>query len=200
MFSILPAAGASEWDDPLSCSRLFSQGAVRFAYGEGTSFAAPIVAGLAALAWQVQPRLASEQVAHVLTRTARQTVGRRSWNEYTGAGVVDGGAAVALARVYDLTAPPKRGTARRRDGTRVAVRVGRARDRTRAGRELAGHVRYSILVSRDGGRSYHVALRANAPLRHLVRLKGSQTNAIATAVCDRNANCAIKRLGRFRRF
>ncbi len=200
VFSILPAGGAEEWDDPLSCSRLFSQGAVRFGYGEGTSFAAPIVSGLAALVWQVQPRLASEQVAHVLTRTARQTVGSKSWNEYIGAGVVDGGAAVALARVYDLTAPPKRGSAHRRDGTSVAVHVGRARDRTRAGRELAGKVRYSILLSRDGGKSFDVALRRNRPINHLVRLKGSQTNAIATAVCDRNANCSIKRLGRFRPF
>ncbi len=200
VFSILPSGGAEEWDDPLSCSRLFSQGAVRFGYGEGTSFAAPLVSGLAALVWQVQPRLASEQVAHVLTRTAHQTVGTRSWNEYTGAGLVDGGAAVALARVYDLTAPPRRGSAHRRDGSRVAVRIARARDHTRAGRELAGHVRYSILVSRDGGRNFDVALRRNRPIRHLVRLKGSQTNAIATAVCDSNANCAIKRLGRFRRY
>ena len=200
VFSILPAAGAAEWDDPLGCSRLFSQGSIRFAYGEGTSFAAPLVSGLAALAWQVQPRLASEQVADVLTRTARQTVGTRKWNERTGAGVVDGAAATALAGVYDLTAPPKRGSARRRDGSHVAVKFARARDRTRAGRELAGHVRYSILVSRDAGRSYDVMLRSGRPLRHLVRLKGTRTNAIAVAVCDRNANCAIKRLGRFKPF
>ena len=135
-----------------------------------------------------------------MIRTARQTVGTKKWNERTGAGVVDGGAATALARVYDLTAPPKRGSARRRDGSHVAVRIGRARDRTRAGRELAGHVRYSILVSRDAGRSYDVTWRSGRPLRHVVRLKGTRTNAIAAAVCDRNANCAIKRLGRFRPF
>ena len=123
--------GASDWDDPSSCSLLFSQGGVRFAYGEGTSFAAPLVSGIAALVWEVQPRLSSEQVAHVLTRSARQTVGR-GWNERTGAGVVDGGAATALARIYDVTPPPRRGSARRRDGTHVAVRMGRARDRTRA--------------------------------------------------------------------
>ena len=57
---------------------------------------------------------------------------------------------------------------------------------------------YAGAVSRDGGRNFDVALRRNQPIRHLVRLKGSQTNAIATAVCDRNANCAVKRLGRFR--
>ena len=41
-----------------------------YAYGEGTSFAAPIVSGLAALAWQAERRLASEQVADVLVRAA----------------------------------------------------------------------------------------------------------------------------------
>ena len=71
-------------------------GGSRFAYGQGTSFAAPIVSGIAALVWQVEPRLASEQVAEVLIRSARQTLGR-GWNEFTGAGVVDGKAATDLA-------------------------------------------------------------------------------------------------------
>ena len=91
---------------------ILPQGGVRFAYGQGTSFAAPIVSGIAALVWQVEPRLASEQVAEVLIRSARQTVGR-GWNEFTGAGVVDGAAAAALARTYDVTAPKAKGRARR---------------------------------------------------------------------------------------
>jgi subtilisin family serine protease len=197
VFSILPANRTSDWDDPLSCSRVFSQNGVRFAYGEGTSFAAPLASGIAALVWEVQPHLTSEQVAHVLTRSARQTVGR-GWNERTGAGVLDGAAATALAGVYDTTPPPKRGSASRRDGTHVAVRLGRARDRTRGDHELAAHLTYAILVSRDGGASFRVALRRRAPFRHVVSLKGSRANALATAVCDRNGNCAIKRLGRYR--
>jgi subtilisin family serine protease len=197
VFSILPASPTTVWDDPLSCSRLFSQGGARFAYGQGTSFAAPLVAGIAALTWQVEPRLASEQVADVLVRSARQTEGT-GWNERTGSGVVDGAAATALARTYDVTPPRKRGRARRRDGTHVAVRLSRVSDRTVRGRELAGHLTYSVLVSRDGGRSYAVAVRKRKPLRRVIRLKGSKLNAVATAVCDRNGNCAIKRLGKFR--
>jgi subtilisin family serine protease len=198
VFSILPAAGASAWDAQDSCPRLFSQGSARFAYGEGTSFAAPLVSGLAALVWQVQPKLASEQVADVLTRSARQTHGQ-GWNQRTGAGVVDGAAATALARLYDVTAPPRRGRARRRGGGRVVVRIPRARDRTEAGHELAGRVTYALLVSRDAGRSYDLALRRRSPVRHVVRLKGSRPNALATAVCDANGNCGVRRLGRFRR-
>src|SRR5829696_151095 len=95
LLSTLPAFTRTEWDivPPGTCpSRLVPQGTVRFAYGQGTSFSAPIVSGIAALAWQVEPRLASEQVAEVLDRSARQTVGT-GWNEYTGAGIVDGKAA-----------------------------------------------------------------------------------------------------------
>jgi hypothetical protein len=176
---------------------VFSQNGARFAYGEGTSFAAPLASGIAALVWEVQPRLKSEQVAHVLTRSARQTVGR-GWNERTGAGVVDGAAATALAAVYDVTPPPKRGSARRRDGTHVAVRIPRARDRTSGDHELADHLSYAVLVSRDGGANFRVALRRRAPFRHVVRLRGWRANALAAAVCDRNGNCAIKRLGRYR--
>ena len=125
VFSILPAVATTIGTTRSRCSRLFSQGGARFAYGQGTSFAAPLVAGIAALTWQVEPRLASEQVADVLVRSARQTVGT-GWNERTGAGVVDGAAATALARTYDVTPPPKRGRARRRDATHVAVRLARA--------------------------------------------------------------------------
>jgi subtilisin family serine protease len=199
VFSIIPSRSATEWDDPGSCSRIFGQGGLRFAYAEGTSFAAPVVSGIAALTWQVQPKLASEQVAHVLTRAARQTSGR-GWNRRTGAGVVDGGAAAALARVYDVTSPRRRGRAARLDGSHVAVRVARVADRTSRGRERAGRVSYAVLVSRDGGRNYGLAIRRRKPLRHVVTLRGSQVNAIATAVCDRNGNCAVKRLGRFRPF
>ena len=82
----------------------------RYAYGEGTSFAAPIVSGLAALAWQVERRLASEQVADVLTRSADGG----GWNEFTGSGVVDGMAAVG-ARAPSTTCSA-RAPAGARDG------------------------------------------------------------------------------------
>ena len=122
----------------------------------------------------MEPRLASEQVADVLVRSARQTEGT-GWNERTGSGVVDGAAATrARAHAYDVTPPRKRGRARRRDGTHVAVRLSRASDRTARGRELAGHLTYSVLVSRDGGRSYAVAVRKRKPLRRVIRLKGSK--------------------------
>jgi subtilisin family serine protease len=198
VLSTLPTGGASEWDEPGSCSRfVFDPTGLRFAYGEGTSFAAPIVSGIAAVVWQVERRLASEQVAEVLTRSARQTRGR-GWNEFTGAGVIDGRAGARLARIYDVTPPRATGRAMRR-GTRVDVSLASARDRTERGRELAGRVRYSLLVSRNGGRDYDfVVRRRSRSFRHAVRLRGRGVNVIVASVCDANGNCGIKRLGRFR--
>jgi subtilisin family serine protease len=151
VLSTLPSNTPTEWDDPADpCSRLvLDPSGARFAYGEGTSFAAPVASGIAALVWQVEPRLASEQVADVLIRSARQTRGR-GWNEFTGAGIVDGRRGARLARTYDVTSPRPRGSAVRR-GALVSVRVRSSRDRTERGRERAGRVRYSRHVSRAGG-------------------------------------------------
>ena len=197
VLSTLPANGGTDWDEPDSCSRLVSDpSGARFAYAEGTSFAAPIVSGLAALVWQVEPRLASEQVAQVMTRSARQTRGR-GWNEFTGRGVVDGRAATALARVYDVTPPRARASASR-TGSSVFVRIRRTRDRTERGRQLAGGVTYSLVVSRDGGRNFDAVTERRQPFSRSVALRGGRLNVIAATACDRNGNCGVRRLGRYR--
>lgn len=197
VLSTLPASSNTEWDDPRSCNNIFTQGGARFAYGEGTSFAAPIVSGIAALVWQVERRLASEQVAEVLIRSARQTRGT-GWNEFTGAGIVDGKAATDLARIYDVTAPRAKAQAQRR-GNSVKVRMSRTKDRTEPGREMAAGVTYGVLVSRNGGRNFDVvSKRSKRPVKRTVELRGSQTNVLAATACDGNGNCAVKRLGRFR--
>jgi subtilisin family serine protease len=195
VFSTLPANLGTAWDG--SCSVGFVASGARYGYAEGTSFAAPIAAGIAALTWQVERRLASEQVAAVLARSARQTIGR-GWNEFTGAGIVDGAAAAALARVYDVTAPRARATARRL-GASVRVRQRRSRDRTERGRRLAGGVRYRLLVSRNGGRSFSpVGPRRRSPISTTVPLSGRRPTVLAAIACDRNGNCGVKRLGRYR--
>ena len=196
VFSALPS-NPTAWDDRRrSCSQVFRQGGARYAYGEGTSFSTPLVAGIAALTWQVEPRLASEQVAEVLTRSARQTVGQ-GWNRQTGSGIVDGGAATALALRYDVTDPPVRARARRRGDT-VGVRIRSTTDRTEPGRELAGGVRYQLLVSRSGGRRFSIVVGPRRrPFTHRVRLRGTRDNVLLAAACDRNGNCGSKRLGPF---
>jgi subtilisin family serine protease len=196
VFSTLPATTATPWTTEEGCDEtLTGINGLRYAYGEGTSFAAPIVSGLAALAWQAEPRLASEQVGEVLTRSA---VGR-GWNERTGAGVADGMGAVELARVYDVLAPRSRARVHRH-GNRVRVRVRRTRDRTARGDELASHVRFGLLVSRDGGRNFRIlASRRTRAFTKDVRIRGRRANLLASTACDANGNCGVRRLGRFRR-
>ena len=201
VFSTLPAYTGTEWDivDPGTCpSAIFPTTGGRYAYGQGTSFAAPIVSGIAALVWQVEPRLASEQVAEVLIRSAHQRRGR-GWNQYTGSGVVDGAAAVTLARRYDVVSPKAKGTARRHGG-HVTVHLKKVKDRSEPGRELAGHVTYGLLVSRDAGRNYDVLVSGrHRAFRKAVRLKGPKANVFIATACDSNGNCGVKRLGRFKR-
>jgi subtilisin family serine protease len=200
VFSTIPRfAFGTLWDDAGSCSRIFAELGGRWAYGEGTSFSAPLAAGIAALAWQVEPKLASEQVADVLVRSARQTLSGPRWNESTGSGIVDGQAAVALARIYDTRPPRARGRARRRGRRSVVVTMPRVRDRTERGHERAGNVNYAVLVSRNGGVGYELAVRPRRrPFTAVLPLRGRRGNLFAASVCDGNGNCSSRRLGNFR--
>jgi subtilisin family serine protease len=65
-----------------------------YGYGSGTSFAAPLVSGAAALVWAANPSLTAQQVAQTLKATAS---GNGTWTAELGYGVVNVAAAVALA-------------------------------------------------------------------------------------------------------
>jgi subtilisin family serine protease len=65
-----------------------------FGFSSGTSFAAPQVAGAAALVWAANPALARDQVAWVLKRSAS---GAGSWTPSLGFGILDVGRAVSSA-------------------------------------------------------------------------------------------------------
>jgi subtilisin family serine protease len=101
-----------------------------YGLGSGTSFAAPQVAGAAALVWATNPGLAARDVAQILKSTAS---GHGSWNPELGYGVIDVASAVARSagEFVQLTAA--------RDGLRV---------RLNWASELAST--YRLAVSRDG--------------------------------------------------
>jgi serine protease len=65
-----------------------------YGYGSGTSFAAPLVSGAAALVWAADPSLTAQQVAQTLKETAS---GNGTWTAELGYGVIDVAAAVARA-------------------------------------------------------------------------------------------------------
>ena len=81
----------------------------------------------------------------------------------------------------------------------MRVRIRRSPDRTAPGDQLAGHVRYGLLVSRDGGNSSPCSPAAGRA--RSARSSGSAAkaaNVLVTTACDANGNCGLKRLGRFR--
>jgi subtilisin family serine protease len=66
-----------------------------YGYGSGTSFAAPQVAGAAALVWGANPALTAQQVAQILKESAS---GGGRWTPDLGFGVIDVAAAVSRAQ------------------------------------------------------------------------------------------------------
>ena len=64
--------------------------------GSGTSYAAPLFAGVVAWLFGVNPTLTPDQVINILTNTAVNPDGP-GWNEYFGWGRIDFGAAAAVA-------------------------------------------------------------------------------------------------------
>jgi serine protease len=164
----LPPVSAA-FDD--SCYSLWAgNGGSRYAYLAGTSFAAPEVAGVAALVWAARPGLKNYQVAEIIKRSAQRDAGT-CWNPVMGWGRLDAAAAVALAtgRASADASCPDAG-----DGapvwasidvapTVVAVMASGTRGTTmnlpfRIGGEVRGEVAAAIAVQRDGKTIGHLTL------------------------------------------
>ena len=105
-----------------------------YGYGSGTSFAAPQVAGAAALVWAANPQLRAGEVASILKQTAS---GRGSWTAELGYGVLD--IAAAVARAQDPTYALPLRLDGRRTGTRVAL----------AWAPLTGTASFRVSVTQD---------------------------------------------------
>lgn len=110
-----------------------------YGYGSGTSFAAPQVAGAAALVWAANPLLSAAEVASLLERSA---TGRGSWTPELGYGVLDVAAAIALASGPAVpTAAVPLTLSGTRSGTRVAL----------SWPAVAGATSFRVGVAQDGG-------------------------------------------------
>jgi subtilisin family serine protease len=80
-----------------TCYRQWTEsGGAEYGYVAGTSFAAPEVAGVAALVWSVRPELKNYQVADIIKASADRDAGT-GWTPTMGCGRLDAAAAVALA-------------------------------------------------------------------------------------------------------
>ena len=193
VFSTIPQQ-ATLWSDG-GCLRTLSTGSAsagRYGYAEGTSFAAPIVAGGAALVRGANPRLSAAQTADVLRRTARQTFGS-GWNSRTGAGVVNLTAAVAAARRYDVTPPVPAVVATPSSGG-VAVSV-TVRDTTSYASEHAAVASVRLEGSSDGVNFAAIAPDATGAMRITDPADAGVRRWYRATACDANRNCAAAAAG-----
>jgi subtilisin family serine protease len=137
-------------------------GAGLYGYASGTSFAAPQVAGAAALVWAAKPTATAAEVADILERTAS---GRGAWSPALGYGVIDVAAAVASA--MGTSAPDSLPSLRARAA--LKLRISHVRTRVRIAARLRS------------------LMPAISPARRVVRLqtrRGGRWQTIATARTD----------------
>src|SRR5215210_467922 len=122
----------------------------RYAYLQGTSMAAPMVAAAAALIRHLNPDMGSQEIARLIKQTARRPPGT-GWNPELGWGILDAGTALATARTLDRRPPASkiRVLARRMRRTALTLRW-RGRDVPRAGVALSGLARYELWRSVNG--------------------------------------------------
>jgi subtilisin family serine protease len=133
-----------------------------YGYASGTSFAAPQVAGAAALVWAAKPTATAAEVAQILEQAAS---GHGAWNPALGYGVLDVAAAVSTA--MGTSVPDAMPALRARAALRM--RILRARSRVRVAARLRS------------------LMPAISPARRLVRLQGKRGrrwHTIATAKTD----------------
>jgi serine protease len=88
---------------PCRCRTTFLSDA-RYAYLQGTSMAAPMVAAAAALVRHLNPDMPATEIVRALKQTARRPAGV-GWTPDLGWGILDAGAALALARTLDRRPP-----------------------------------------------------------------------------------------------
>ena len=122
----------------------------RYAYLQGTSMAAPMVAAAAALVRHLNPDMPAVEIVRVLKQTARRPAGT-GWTPELGWGILDAGAALAVARATDRRPPATRirPVARRTRQTRITLRF-QGHDQPRAGVVESGFAGFELWRSLDG--------------------------------------------------
>ncbi|MCW3039578.1 MAG: family serine peptidase, partial [Solirubrobacterales bacterium] len=158
----------------------------RYAYIQCTSMAAPMVAAVAAVVRDLNPDLSAQDVVRIVKQTASRPAGT-GWNPDLGWGILNGGAAAALARVVDRRAPSSsvRTTTRVVRGTRATLRLSRS-DRAPTGCVPTGIRRVEIYRGTNGGALRKIGSTTGSTFRVAVR-RGSRYRFASVAV-DRAGN------------
>ncbi|MGH2897630.1 MAG: S8 family peptidase, partial [Solirubrobacteraceae bacterium] len=167
------------------CRAAFN-GDPRYAYLQGTSMAAPIVSGIAAMARKVNPDATAADVIRALKASAARPAGS-GWNAELGWGVVDAGAAITAVRAIDHRAPQSGLTGRTR------IRAARSftlrwsgEDAAPAGLVASGVAVYEVY--RSANRRPYRRIRRTRATRLKVAVKPGSRYRYYTIAVDRAGN------------
>ena len=133
-----------------------------YGFSSGTSFAAPQVAGAAALVWAANPTLTRDQVTWILKRSASAD-GR--WTKGLGYGILDVGRAVATAQNGGQVVPPARAFSSLRVVGRLRRQVRQTRIRVRA------KLNSRLAAISPAGRRVSLQIRRNGKWHRVARAR-----------------------------
>jgi serine protease len=153
----------------------------RYAYVQGTSMAAPMVTAVAAVVRRLNPDLSALDIVHLLKQTATRPAGT-GWTADLGWGILDGGAAAAVARTIDRRAPTSsvRAADRVVSGRSVLLTVKRD-DKAPAGCVPSGVRRVELWRGTNGAAARRIALSVADKVRVSVK-RGSRYRYFTIAV------------------
>lgn len=168
-----------------SCRSAFG-GDSRYAYIQGTSMAAPMVAAAAADVHHLNPDLSAAEVVHLLKATASRPPGT-GWTPDLGWGILNGGAAAAAARTLDRRPPRTRATSSVRvvRGSSVTLRFTRA-DTAPTGCVAAGLKKVELWRATNGGAARRIATTTGRSF--VVRVRRGSRYRFFTIGVDRAGN------------
>jgi subtilisin family serine protease len=168
---------------PCRCRTTF-QGDSRYAYQQGTSFAAPQVAALGALIRHLNPDLGVARVLRIIKETARRAPG--GWTPDLGWGIIDAGAAVAAASRIDVRPPTATVIApRRTHQRRITLRL-KGTDTAPPGVTASGIARFRVLRSVGGRAPVKIAVTPRSTV--LVRVRPGTTYSFYVQAVDKAGN------------
>jgi subtilisin family serine protease len=172
---------------PCGC-RTDLSGDKRYAYLEGTSMAAAIVSGAAALVRSLNPDLRARDVVRLLRDTAKRG-GDGGWTRELGWGILDAGAAVTQAATIDRTAPTSKVNAlpSRLRSRRLSVGYV-ARDDLRPRVTQSGVSLVEVFMRVDRGPLKRIATVRDGHRPRPVRLEPGHRYGFATRAIDAAGN------------
>ena len=168
---------------PCRC-RSSSHGDTRYGYLQGTSMAAPIVSGVAALVRELNPDLPAADVVRVLKETARRPTGE--WTPDLGWGILDARAAVTRARTIDRRAPTSRLRAPSRTRRRSLTLRWSGRDTGPRNVTVSGVAAYEVWRSAGSRRPVRIAKTRRTTKR--IRVTPGRRYRFHTVAIDRAGN------------